>query len=270
MPFRDHLKPLYSTLIVKAVETANEILGKKGSELLYPQRADDDITTKAGWLNILDHLCTAQIVLSVLTKNNANVFYEMGIAHATQPITRQILIANKSYTPKFDLQDLIFYKYGADLNADIEPLAERITQTIGLHKFDQEKLLHRARMLLGPYEFEVIMDHHGRRNFTLHTSRQGRDDYKKLLETQHRDDPSYLEGIFERHVVAVTNLLQQRLLGLHTHTKLYPGVVNVQFSYHWTELGNAVLHFMDLISKKELEERREGMPPFFREPVYRP
>ncbi len=270
MPFRDGLKLLYNTLIVAAVKKANEMLGKKGSELLYPQRADDDITTKAGWLNIMDHLCTAQIVLAVLTEDNANVFYEMGIAHATQPITRQILIADKSYTPKFDLQGLIFYKYAVDLNADIEPLAKLITQTIGLHKFEQEKLLHRARMLLGPYEFEIIMDHHWKTNFVLHTSKEGRENYKKLLEAQHKEDPSYLEGIFERHVVGVTNLCQNGLLGLHTHTQLHPGAANVQFSYHWTELGNAVLHLMNLIQKKDLEERREGMPPFFREPVYRP
>ena len=61
---------------------------------------------------------TAQIVLGVLTDDNPNVFYELGIAHATQPITRQILIAENGYKPRFDTKDLIYYDTTVQLEVE--------------------------------------------------------------------------------------------------------------------------------------------------------
>ena len=95
MPFSAKLESVYTNLIVPAVSKTNELLERTGQNILQAYRSKDDIRTASGWINVLEHLTTAQIVLGVLTEDNANVFYELGIAHATQPITRQVLIAEK-------------------------------------------------------------------------------------------------------------------------------------------------------------------------------
>ena len=86
MSFAEEYDKIYKKLIKPAVEKSNEKLKYSGDEELKPYRTKDDPRTVSGWINILEHLFTAQIVLGVLTSDNANVFYELGIAHATQPI----------------------------------------------------------------------------------------------------------------------------------------------------------------------------------------
>lgn len=108
MPFEEY-DDVFNKLIKPATEKANELLNDTEHQALSAYRTKDDIRTTSGWINVLEHLLTAQIVMGVLTSNNPNVFYELGIAHATEPITRQILIANKGYQPKFDTKDLIYY-----------------------------------------------------------------------------------------------------------------------------------------------------------------
>jgi hypothetical protein len=261
MPFDKEYDNIFDKLIEPATKKANEILNHTGHQALFTHRTKEDIRTTSGWINVLEHLMTAQIVIGVLTSNNPNVFYELGIAHATEPITRQILIANKGYERKFDTKDLIYYEYEDDLRASIEPLAVRIADAIKSYKIEQEKKVNQARMLICPYEFEIVMTQGGKRNFVLHTSKKGREDYERdLLE---RTGEEHLKGSFERHVPAIANLCSHGLLGLHTSSDIKDGKTIIHFSYHWTELGNCLLHLMGLISLEEVKARREGMPPFF-------
>ena len=262
MPFDKEYDDIFDKLIRPATTKANELLEYSGSQQLIAYRTKDDIRMSSGWINVLEHLLTAQVVIGVLTSDNPNVFYELGIAHTTEPITRQILLANKGYTPKFDTKDLIYYEYEDNLKESIDPLALRIADAIKSYRIEQEKKVNQARMLIGPYEFEILMTQGVKRNFVLHTSKKGREDYEKdLLE---RIKEEHLKGSFGRHVPAIANLCAHGLLGLHTSSEAFEdGKTVVHFSYHWTELGNCLLHLMKLITLEEVKARREGMPPFF-------
>jgi len=263
MPFDAEYDYIFNDLIRPATEQANKILNYSGRQALSAYRTKDDTRMTSGWINVLEHLLTAQIVLGVLTSDNSNVFYELGIAHATEPKSRQVLIANKGYMPRFDVKDLIYYEYEDNLQSSIEPLAIRITDAIRSYKIEEEKKVHQARMLLGPYEFEVVMDHGNKRNFVLHTSTKGRLDYENEIRKIHPGE-DYVKGAFERHVSGIENLCHNGLLGLNTSSKTSGnGITTIEFSYHWTELGNCVLQLMNLITFEELKARREGLPAFF-------
>jgi hypothetical protein len=255
MPFENNYDNIFSQLIEPATIYANELLGFSGNQALYAYRTKDDIRTSSGWINVLEHLLCAQIVVGVLTDSNANVFYELGIAHASEPITRQILIAEKGYVPKFDLKDLIYYEYDLSFNLSVEPLAYKIKDAIDWYKIEDEKKVHQARMLIAPYDFEVIMQHGKDANFAVHTT-QGKEDYEKM----------YGEDSLRKHIIGISNLCQIGLLGLDTSHKMQEnqeGVVIVSFSYHWTNLGNLVLESMGLINKTVVKARRDGQPRYF-------
>lgn len=260
MPFAEEYNDIFDKLINPATEKASELLKYIGHQKLTAYRAKDDIRMTSGWINVLEHLFTAQVVIGVLTSDNPNVFYELGIAHAIEPIARQILIANKEYKPKFDIKDLIYYEYENDLEKSIEPIAIRIVDAIKTYTIEQEKRINQARMVLGPYEFELLMIHGGARNFVLHTSSEGRANYEDVLVKKFGE---HLKGSFERHAPAISNLCNHGILGFHTSSETKDGKTTVYFSYHWTELGNCLLHLMKLIPLEEVKARREGMPPFF-------
>lgn len=264
MPFDEKYDSVLHDLIEPATEEANSILKfNESKQKLHAYRTKDDIRTTSGWINVLEHLTRAQIVMGVLTGNNPNVFYELGIAHATQHLTRQILLAKEGYKPKFDIKDLIYYQYKKDLKTSIIPLAQKIADAIKWHKIEEEKIIHQARMLLGPYEFEVIMDH-GYKNFiNLHSSSNGRESYENDIREKHKNDLGYAVGVFDRHAHAISNLCIHGLLGLDTSSSPVEGGVNVTFAYYWTELGNSVLQLLKIITKEELGKRREKMPIFF-------
>ncbi len=263
MPFGDQYDAIYEKLIKPATEETNKTLKLTGCQALIPDRVKDDIRTESGWINVLEHLLTAQVIIGVLTDSNANVFYELGIVHAIEPKTRQVLIANNDYKPEFDIKDLIYYPYENDLSQSVKPLAERIVKAVESYKIDEERKINQARMLIGPYEFEVVMLHNMTPNFVLHTSPQGRHDYEMALRAMQKEN--HVEGVFDRHVAAIRYLCQEGLLGLNTDTKPSDKGAVVYFSYHWTELGNSVLHLMKLISLEELKRRRENLPAHFKE-----
>lgn len=80
MPF----DPEYDCVFHELIEKAVSIVADRKKTDLYPFRTDKDPRTVLGWVEVLEHLYPAKIVLGVLTKEtNANVFYELGIAHAT-------------------------------------------------------------------------------------------------------------------------------------------------------------------------------------------
>lgn len=256
MPFHKKYDPIFNNLIKPATDKANEKLGYiKDSLSLKAHRTKEDIVTTSGWLNILEHLYTAQIVIGVLDSNNPNVFYELGIAHATQPIARQILIANKGYKPKFDTKDLIFYKYNkANLKSCTEPLSQRVVDAIKQYKIDQEKRIRQARMPIGPYDFEVIMFHGKESHFFIHSN-------KPVWTAEY--EKKYGLGSFKRHRIGITNLCQIGLLGLNTQPKIEEDKLRVEFSYWWTGLGNDVLHLMGIIDGSEVKRRWSKLPNFF-------
>jgi hypothetical protein len=256
MPFHEKFDTVFSDLICPAAKRTNRKMGYTNHSLfLRAHRTKEDIRTTSGWMNVLEHLFTAQIVIGVLDTNNSNVFYELGIAHATQPITRQILIASKGYKPKFDTKDLILFRYDrTNLASYVEPLSLRIVESLKQYRIDQEKRVKQARMPIGPFDFEVIMFHGKERNFAVHSNKPDWIiKYEKI----------YGLGSFERHIAGISNLCKIGLLGLNTQPKLDHTRRGVEFSYWWTGLGNDVLHLMGIIDNAEVKRRRLNLPDFF-------
>ena len=64
MPFNEKYDVIFNDLIQPATIEANK---KLSFSLRPPFRTKDDIRTKSGWINVLEHLSTAQIVIGVLT-----------------------------------------------------------------------------------------------------------------------------------------------------------------------------------------------------------
>jgi len=256
MPLAVAYNNIYKTLIKCAVEEANRILGfVKDEEKLFCIRADDDVTTRTGWEKVLENLTSARIVVGVLTDNNHNVFYELGIAHSTQPIQRQLLIANKGYAPAFDTKDLIFYKYDEnDCDSSIKEMAKWIVEVFKSYNIEKEMVIKKARMVLGPYAFEVIMKRGIVSHFVIHSDKE---EWKTEFENNEG------QGAFERFVFGIQTLCDHKLLGLNTISNPKGIGGNVEFSYYWTSLGNDVLHMMKLISDEDLVKRRRELPDFF-------
>ena len=69
---------------------------------LEPVRSDDMYTPKAVLEKILRQIAEAEVVVADLTGRNANVFYELGIAHMVKD--NVILLAQSSKSIPFDLR----------------------------------------------------------------------------------------------------------------------------------------------------------------------
>lgn len=260
MPFKDEYDQIFTDLICPAVDSVAKTLNRT----LKAYRTKGDLRTTSGWIEVMEHLYTAQVVLGVLTKKvNANVQYEVGIAHATQPIRRQVLIAEEYYEPAFDTKDLIFMKYSPSSPVDsIAGLADRIQTALQEWDAEQEAIIRHAIAKITPFEFEFIMQWSHRRNFAVLTSGSGPDDYEKEVAQVHGSDIKYMQGLFQRHCDAIGRLQIGGLLGLNTFT--HPDTKIIEFSYYWTDLGNLVLLRLGVIDQSERLLRYEKMPSHLR------
>ncbi len=247
MPFDEQYDKVYEELIVPATAMANNKLKLSDGMELQPYRTKDDIRTTSGWINVLEHLTTARIVLGVLTSNNPNVLYELGIAHATQQVARQILIADNEHKQTFDIKDLIYYKYDSiELATSVEPLAIRIEDAYKLYEIEKDEKIRKAKRILTPYAFDVLMLYGASRHFHLHKDEDGIYKYNE----------KHGKGTYEKHMKGLEYLCQNQLLGLNTN----PKGESIEYSYYWTNLGNDVLYSQKLIVKKELDDRRNKLP----------
>ena len=254
MPFTTDYDPIYTDLVEPAVLSTAKSLKR----MLRAYRTKGDLRTTSGWIEVMEHLYTAQVVLGVLTERvNANVQYELGIAHATQPIRRQVLIAEEEYTPAFDTKDLIFMQYSPSSPVDsVAELADRIQTALLKWEVEQEAIVRHAIAKITPFEFEIVMHWAPFRNFAVTTSGSGPGDYEQNIAQVHGQDKRYMVGVFQRHCDAIGQLQRSGLLGLNTHAD----PPRVEFSYYWTDLGNLVLLKFGLINQAERLQRYERMP----------
>lgn len=120
MPFKEPFDTYFDTIIEPAVTTAH-LRPLRGDSLFRPSPIMGDI-----WQMIQD----AKVLVAELTEKNANVFYELGLAHALgKPV---ILVSETIDDVPFDLQPLrvILYNksnpaWGAKLKGDlVDSLAE--------------------------------------------------------------------------------------------------------------------------------------------------
>lgn len=258
MPFAPKYDPVFTDLIEPAVAIVADNLGRA----LSPYRTKGDPRTTSGWIEVIEHLYTAQVILGILTKQvNANVQYELGIAHATQPIRRQVLIAEDGYRPAFDTKDLIFMQYQPRSPKNfVGELAQRIETALSEWEVEHEKLVRHAIAKITPFEFEIVMTWAGHGHFAVATSGTGPDDYEQSISQLFGTDERFMRGVFKRHCDAIAKLQHSGLLGLSTHAD----PPRVEFSYYWTDLGNLVLLQFGLIEDTERTRRYEEMPRHLR------
>lgn len=125
MPFKEPFDTYYLSIIKPAV-TAAKLHSVRGDSLFRPSPIMADI-----WQMIQD----SEVLVADLTEKNANVFYELGLAHAIgKPV---VLISDNLADVPFDLQSLrvIIYdkndpSWGSELKTSIvESLGETLTDT---------------------------------------------------------------------------------------------------------------------------------------------
>lgn len=102
MPFGERLDQYYRQIYAPAIKAAG----------LIPRRVDDLFRPSPIVHDIWRFIRNCEVVLADLTKKNANVFYELGLAHAiAKPV---ILVASSMADVPFDLRALRVLVYDKD------------------------------------------------------------------------------------------------------------------------------------------------------------
>ena len=116
MPFADEFEPVH-----EAIRAAIESAG------LEPLRADDIFSTRAGMEKILRGIAEAEVIAADMSGQNANVFYEVGVAHTQRE--NVILLMREDDDFPFDLQhiDHLVYRPTQD---GLRELTERLASVI--------------------------------------------------------------------------------------------------------------------------------------------
>jgi hypothetical protein len=79
--------------------------------------------------DVLENIARAEVVIADVTGRNANVFYELGIAHTVKPIQRVIILTQSLADLPFDLNHLRCISYEASPNG-LESLKRQLIETI--------------------------------------------------------------------------------------------------------------------------------------------
>jgi hypothetical protein len=118
MPFSDPFDMYYRAIFEPAVKSVN-LKPLRGDSLFRPSPIMADV-----WSMIRD----AKVILAELTTKNANVFYELGLAHAIgKPV---VLVAESMDDVPFDLQQLRVLLYNKNDPAWGEILQDAIKRSI--------------------------------------------------------------------------------------------------------------------------------------------
>jgi nucleoside 2-deoxyribosyltransferase len=114
MPFAEAFDDVYELGIKASVEAL-------GWEC---QRADEMIHNRDIMCQVCQGIRQARFIIADLTDRNANVFYELGMAHALEKDV--ILLAQDVGDVPFDLRQMNIVEYATTL-----PLRQRLTETLG-------------------------------------------------------------------------------------------------------------------------------------------
>jgi hypothetical protein len=145
MPFNDSK--------LQKLKIYEEIIKKAASEnKLEYIRADEIFDIKPIIMDIIESIDTSLIIIAEITKDNANVFYEVGIAHAKN--SNVVLICDEKRRKKlpFDIAHLrcIFYNSEQVRGDNGDKLKEKLDRTI---KFILEKTT-RFTQQESPFNFQ--------------------------------------------------------------------------------------------------------------------
>lgn len=239
MPFIKGCNDVFNVLIKGAIAKVNEDLNLNEPEAYYARQTNEEPTTTEGWKEVLTHILSSRMVIGVLDDDNPNVFYELGIAHALQPLAKQVLLAKEGYKSNFDTKDLIHFRYHRDnLSGDVHDFAKWLKSSLDKYEIEQERRVKKARMRLGVKEFRIITVYGRQRNFYL-------------PEKGEIQEISY--------ELALRHLCEDGLLGLNTG-----GINSSKYSYYWTNFGNEVLEFLGIITKEKRKKRFSELPDGFK------
>jgi nucleoside 2-deoxyribosyltransferase len=116
MPFAQKFNYVYKD-IKEAVESKD----------LVCIRSDENKKASAIMTEVIEQIKASDLVIVDLTDQNANVYYEAGLAHAFQK--KCILLARSKADVKFDLQHVRTYFYGKRRNRLKTELAKWIEES---------------------------------------------------------------------------------------------------------------------------------------------
>ena len=117
MPFREDLRRVYER-VFKPVCEANAIRCWRVDELFQPGTITDDI---------IKGIIESDVIIADITDQNANVFYELGIAHATG--NKTILVAQSLDSAPFDVSAYRIIRY-KDTTAGLRQLTTDLDRAI--------------------------------------------------------------------------------------------------------------------------------------------
>jgi hypothetical protein len=119
MPFTGYINEYYGLIYKPAIE-ATKLRPTRADDLFRPSTIVNDI-----WTNVRN----AKLLLADLTGKNANVFYELGLAHAIgKPV---IMVAESMDDIPFDLRALRIILYDKNIPSWGAVLEQKITASIG-------------------------------------------------------------------------------------------------------------------------------------------
>jgi hypothetical protein len=120
MPFKANLEKVYSNHVKKM----GEDLG------LRIRRADEIYSAKPFMEKVWDGICAAQVILADCTTKNANVFYEIGMAHTVGKKVVLITRSDKDIPADIKHFDYIPYIYDPE---GVETLIEKLATFLKSH-----------------------------------------------------------------------------------------------------------------------------------------
>lgn len=118
MPFQPKLSQIYERYVKRPIEAETT---------LKCYRADDIFESSQIMKDVWDMVCNARIVIADLTTRNANVYYELGLAHALGK--KVILITQNIDEVPFDLKPVRIIAY-EDSPEGFETLSKRVVQFV--------------------------------------------------------------------------------------------------------------------------------------------
>jgi hypothetical protein len=190
MPFAKAFTPTFKA-IQRSIEKNLGFLCTRTDELLGGGNIIEDI---------LRGIASSELIVADVTGRNANVYYELGIAHMSKEVEKVILLSQDVYEIPFDLRQFrhIIYKPGiAGLNALSRRLGEAVSAiSKPVHRIhvDEHGRGSLPEKLMGPdhclYEFRIEDGFVGHRSakFRIHVVRH-------IMDKGHRSEVAFSGGM---------------------------------------------------------------------------
>lgn len=190
MPFAKKFTPTFKA-IQRAVEGKHGFTCTRTDELRGGGHIIEDI---------LNGIASSELIVADVTGRNANVYYELGIAHMSKPVEKVILLSQAVNEIPFDLRQFrhVVYKPGtAGLNVLSRALSEAVTAVSRpVHRIlvDQHGRGALGQKLMGKdhclYEFRIEGGFGGHRSAKFHL-----EVIRHIMDKGHRKEIAYSGGM---------------------------------------------------------------------------